>query len=212
MKIKDLNIRLMVNHQIKLSGMANVDNNSHVMRCTAVMNKLRNRKANRVSLTDAYKVVDKMFDDPEQNGVHKYSLLLLFDNIRKYRSYPCLGVEVTCPNCGGKGHLAERSKVDSRAPAGVKIYVCDNYDNGCQSYVSTHAGDHLPMGTMATKETRTLRVKVHSAIDKLWQSGRVNRRELYNRLGSYIGMKDFHIAKLNAYQCQQVLSHSNYFG
>lgn len=213
MKIKELDIGLLVNRQIRRSALHNVDNAAHVKRCERVMNKLRNRKANRVSLTDAYHVIDKLFEDHEfeEIGSHKYSLSLLFDQLRGFESKPCLGIAVTCPYCGGKGHLAPRSKVSRKAKPEQMVYVCDNFDEGCETYVSAHRGDNLPMGTMATKETRSLRVDVHCLIDKLWKSGLEGRRQVYNRLGKFLNVNNFHVANLDSEQCKMVLNHSEFF-
>src|SRR5262245_33405455 len=46
-----------------------------------------------------------------------------------------------------------------------KIWYC----NGCRASVGCHKGTNVPLGRMANKKTRTLRIRAHEAFDVIWQ-------------------------------------------
>lgn len=66
-------------------------------------------------------------------------------------------------------------------------WVCDT----CRNYVGVHktSKDFKPLGCIATPELRAVRKQLHLLIDSFWQSGKVNRRYVYELLSEYFGKK-----------------------
>ena len=84
-----------------------------------------------------------------------------------------------------------------------KSYMC-YYCKPCDAYVGTHNNTKRPLGTMANKETRMWRMKVHSYIDPLWRSGKYHRNQLYSVISKQLGHK-YHTGQSDIETCKQVL-------
>lgn len=204
MKIKDLNIPSMINRQLVTSGLKGTNAYDHHSRVEFVLRKFRNRKIDRVKLNELFNYIDSAFSSPEERGMHKYSITLFDDYRRKLKSKPCQGITVSCPNCKGKGHLRPRVLVDKKSTNGELIYLCDNHTNGCVSYVGVHRGDNMPLGQMAGREVRNMRVQAHKLIDKFCTGPSDTRKNLYRLLGEKLGINNFHIARLNEKGCHDL--------
>lgn len=108
------------------------------------------------------------------------------DKVNNKREEPRT-LEVKCLNCGGF--------VTAELKYGDEIYPGrdDLHDKMfwqckfCGGYVGTHPHTINPLGSIPTVEVRTMRKRVHSLIDPLWQSGRISRNEIYNRLSKAVG-------------------------
>ncbi len=76
----------------------------------------------------------------------------------------------------------------------------------CDAYVSAHRVNHLPMGTLADKALRRKRQETHIALDRLWKSGLMTRKEAYRWLQTQLGLPEAeaHIARFSEFRCQQV--------
>jgi hypothetical protein len=83
------------------------------------------------------------------------------------------------------------------------IWIC----RPCSAYVGVHKGTENALGTLADAETRKWRRKAHEAFDPLWQSGRMTRREAYQRLRvlSDMSAHDAHISRMTAAQCMGLI-------
>lgn len=82
------------------------------------------------------------------------------------------------------------------------IYYCED----CKAIVGCHAGTHKPLGKMADRETRKLRIKAHSAFDKLWKSQLMSRSKAYDWLSLQLGInaEDCHISNMSKDQLKDV--------
>lgn len=57
-------------------------------------------------------------------------------------------------------------------------YLCDD----CDAFVHCHPDTIDPMGRMANKKTRVLRIHAHQSFDVLWKQGLLSRTEAYQWL------------------------------
>ena len=121
---------------------------------------------------------------------------------------------ITCPYCHSRAYLRPASVVYGQAPPdpAAKLYVCARFPF-CDAYVAAHQKTRLPMGTLANKELRAKRKEAHQALDKLWQSGLMTRKEAYRLIQVYLGLseEDAHIAKFSLLRCEQVIDYCNSF-
>lgn len=82
------------------------------------------------------------------------------------------------------------------------IWFCGD----CRASVGCHKGTRTPLGRMANKRTRQLRVKAHEHFDQLWRSGYLSRDKAYDWLAGQLKIdpQDCHISWLNDEQLIQV--------
>ena len=87
------------------------------------------------------------------------------------------------------------------------IYRCE----GCKAYVGCHEGTKIPLGVLADRSTRNLRVKAHEELDKLWRSGLMSRAKAYNWLAGELGIdtSQCHISWLTKDQLKDVATLSS---
>jgi hypothetical protein len=75
--------------------------------------------------------------------------------------------------------------------------------------VGTHKNSptHAPLGRLANAELRRAKMAAHAAFDPWWKSGRMTRREAYQKLASLMSMdpKDAHIGMFDVEQCKTVV-------
>ena len=76
----------------------------------------------------------------------------------------------------------------------IPMWICDQ----CGNYVGCHhktKNRTNPLGCIPTREIMELRKKIHRAIDPIWKSGTLTRREVYQRISNHIGRK-YHTANI----------------
>ena len=127
---------------------------------------------------------------------------------------PVKQANITCPYCHSKAFLRPATVVygpNAPDPA-ARLYVCARYPF-CDSYVAAHQKSFLPMGTLANRELRKKRKEAHRALDKLWRSGLMSRKEAYRLLQLYLGLpeEEAHIAKFSMERCAQVIEYCGKF-
>lgn len=71
-----------------------------------------------------------------------------------------------CPYCGGSVSLKSSWEI-YRSDYGY-VYVCDRYPD-CNSYVGTHKKTLKPLGRLANKELRLLKIEAHEYFDAIWK-------------------------------------------
>lgn len=84
-----------------------------------------------------------------------------------------------------------------------RAFICDRFPQ-CQGFVGTHPNGQ-PLGTVPDPETRELRKLVHAAIDPIWQTGKLHRGQVYNRISRALGIKSYHTGETTADECRKVL-------
>lgn len=79
----------------------------------------------------------------------------------------------------------------------------------CDAYVGTHRNSKraAPFGTLANKELRTMRRRVHSLLDPLWRSGEMARPEAYAWLATRLGLdvKRTHVGMFREPECMAAI-------
>lgn len=110
--------------------------------------------------------------------------------------------------CGYCGALAVlRSGSDIGRAGDAPVYVCSNYPS-CDAYVRCHAGTEQPLGTLARKRLRRLRILCHEAFDPIWQKHpqQVSRDEAYEAAAVVMRVDgDFHIGQMDESACERFL-------
>lgn len=118
---------------------------------------------------------------------------------------------VTCPYCGSLAKLVTGEVIYPHRPDlfAKKFWQCEP----CDAYCGCHAPNPKygfdgtqPLGTLANKELRRIRLKTHAAFDPMWKDGTfASRRKAYTWLAGKLEMpvEDCHIGSMNALQCQR---------
>lgn len=110
---------------------------------------------------------------------------------------------VICPYCQQPAELVDSAVVYGRSFG--PIWLC----KPCDAYVGVHknAKNFAPLGRLANKELREWKKRAHLALDPLWRSGRMKRKEAYAFIQEQMGLekRDTHIGKFDVAQCQQMI-------
>lgn len=105
-----------------------------------------------------------------------------------------------CPYCKTEAVWCENKVVYGRNYGkSYMIWLCPK----CGAYTGCHQNTKQPLGTMANKELRELRVKCHELFDKIWKSGETTRKNAYKLLEEKTGIK--HIAWANEKECELII-------
>lgn len=81
----------------------------------------------------------------------------------------------------------------------LPFWKCDT----CKNFVGCHHKHHdpkyrtQPLGYIASKELKALKIKIHNIIDPLWKSGQIERKHLYSRISKVIGYT-YHTGELKS--------------
>lgn len=112
-----------------------------------------------------------------------------------------MSTEILCPYCGKEPEWVPNEEVyGKRYGASYMCYLC----RPCGAYVGCHQNTRRPLGTMANKELREWRMKVHHYIDPIWKGGLMKRKHVYRFLCRYFG-RQFHVGESTIEDCKQVL-------
>lgn len=71
------------------------------------------------------------------------------------------------------------------ADIGRPTYTCPN----CNAFVTAH-NDLMPMGTLAHKKIRKLRVQLHTCLDSIWSDNKITRKSAYSLIASKLDEDD----------------------
>lgn len=102
----------------------------------------------------------------------------------KFEDY---AIPTTCPYCGNSVILTTNDVIYGRkykTNGNCKCYACPT----CYASVGTHADGKTPLGRMANKELKRIKIKAHDLFDPIWKSGRKKRHEAYNELAAKLGI------------------------
>lgn len=110
-----------------------------------------------------------------------------------------------CPYCTGPVEFLS-SKQFYGKDYGTNVYVC----YPCDAYVGTHGKGKTPLGTLANKPLRQLRMTAHSIFDPIWKGkfrkmGRAGAYRLMQRLMN-LPPEKAHIAMFDEDQCRLLIS------
>lgn len=123
--------------------------------------------------------------------------------------------DVICPYCGRRAVLrpAEYVYGSHTIVHGSRLYVCSNYPDRCDAYVSVHEGSNTPKGILADGNLRNKRIQAHRAFDRLWKSRLMTRREAYDWLAFKLEIEpeEAHIGNFSDYYCEQTIAECEQF-
>lgn len=106
-----------------------------------------------------------------------------------------------CQYCGRKAKKRDSSCIYGKGYG--DIYIC--FD--CDAYVGVHKTTGKPLGTLANKELRKIRMATHRAFDPIWKRGSMKRRAAYIWLAEKLGIRlsICHIGLFDQALCKKVL-------
>jgi hypothetical protein len=111
---------------------------------------------------------------------------------------------MVCPYCNKKAEWVENKEVYGRnVGKSYMIYLCKD----CDAYVGCHKNTRRELGSMANKELRELRTRVHDIIDPLWiyrRDKKAWRTKVYEKLNKWWG-GEFHVGWLRENDCKYVI-------
>lgn len=116
------------------------------------------------------------------------------------------GDNIRCPYCGSHTIYRSADGIYQDNSRGTMLYVCARYP-ACDSYVRTHAGTKIPVGSMANRELRALRNTAHHYFDQLYKTGLMSKQDSYQWLADVIAapLSQAHIGYLSEYYCKVVI-------
>lgn len=114
-----------------------------------------------------------------------------------------------CPYCGGTLILRSADGIYYDNRNNTMLYVCSHYPQ-CDTYVRTHPGTTIPVGTPANRKLRTLRSNAHRSFDQLYHSGLMSKQDAYIWLAELlqVPLSQAHIGYLGEYYCAMVMEES----
>lgn len=123
----------------------------------------------------------------------------------------CLPIPKQCDSCGSVAiEFCENGRVyGENLGDWPYLWFCP----ACNASVGCHSGTKFPLGFMADKETRALRLRCHEAFDPIWKSKYYSRSMAYKWLASKLQIRSAccHIAWLNKEQLEIAIKVSSEF-
>lgn len=124
-----------------------------------------------------------------------------------------------CPYCGDLAKPATGKEIypSSKRLWDKKFFLCRPCDAyvGCHGGKSKKAGRLKPLGTLANRNLRTLRVRAHRIFDRMWMTEGLDRSAAYTWLAMRLGIKkkECHIGHFNEEMCLKVIqTMKEYYG
>jgi hypothetical protein len=109
--------------------------------------------------------------------------------------------QVICPKCNKEAPwVPNEVAYGNRFGKNYMCYFCKE----CDTYVGCHNNTKEPLGTMADKELRNLRMQTHKVFDLLWKNGKMNRNQAYQLLEEKFG-REIHIGSSDVETCKKII-------
>lgn len=117
-----------------------------------------------------------------------------------------LPIPTVCPYCGGKVECVNNSSIYRGREYGEWpwVYMCENKD----AYVGLHPFTNIPLGTLADKKLRKLRINAKYAFFKnMLRSGVKTRKEAYPILAKALNIPEgeAHFGWFGVDECKKVI-------
>jgi hypothetical protein len=107
-----------------------------------------------------------------------------------------------CPYCVKEAKWTTNDEIyGKRYGHSYMVYLCKD----CDAYVGCHQNTKNPLGTMANRELRKLRIDAHNAFDPMWRKTKMTRGQAYRWLASFIGKKEIHIGQSDEKTCLKII-------
>lgn len=114
-------------------------------------------------------------------------------------------IPCTCHYCRGLVEIRHHQEIYNGRQFGEWpwVYAC----NDCDAYVGMHPFTNLPLGTLASAETRAARNKAKAAFTQYWESHRMTRNQGYIWLAKQLGIEKSkcHIGWSDTAQCERII-------
>lgn len=92
-------------------------------------------------------------------------------------------IPVKCDYCHAPVIFTSNSDIYGKEFGSGKCYKCTQ----CDSYVGVHDGTQIPLGPLANKELRDLKIKCHVLFDPVWQNSKIiNKEQAYGKLANLL--------------------------
>lgn len=112
--------------------------------------------------------------------------------------------QVNCDYCEKPARLMDSAPLYGGISYGM-VWAC--FD--CNAWVGCHKNskDHAPLGRLANKELRRAKMEAHRALDPLWKSGGMRRKDAYQLVAEQMSIpaREMHIGMLDVNQCRRVV-------
>lgn len=117
-----------------------------------------------------------------------------------------------CPYCGSHTVIRSAEGIYAANYENTMLCVCSKYPE-CDAYVRCHTGTRIPMGELADRKLRELRMETHRRFDRLFKSGMMTKKEAYTWLSGEIllPMEKTHIGELREYYCNEIIRVSDHY-
>lgn len=107
-----------------------------------------------------------------------------------------------CPYCQKKARWCDNAeRYGRRYGTSYMCYWCKD----CDAYVGCRNNTKQPLGTMADKELRELRMTAHGLFDPMWKGGGMSRTEAYNFLKNNFG-REIHMGESDVKTCREIIN------
>ncbi|MBY9079539.1 hypothetical protein KIH86_03840 [Paenibacillus sp. HN-1] len=94
-------------------------------------------------------------------------------------------IPTTCPYCNSPVILTSNAVIYGREYGNGRCYKC----TACDAYVGVHNQTTIPLGRLANREMRELKMKCHSLFDPVWKLNKSIKREFaYRCLANALGI------------------------
>lgn len=108
---------------------------------------------------------------------------------------------MNCPFCNKEAVWCENKAIYGKNYG--KSYMC-YWCKTCDAYVGCHNNTKKPLGTMANRELREWRKKVHAVIDPYWKLGNMKRGQVYAELKKIFGHA-VHVGESDIEMCKKLV-------
>ena len=106
-----------------------------------------------------------------------------------------------CPYCQKEALWVSNEEVyGNRYGKSYMCYFCKD----CDAYVGCHQNTTQPLGIMANRELRQLRMQCHALFDPFWKEGGMTRKNAYRFLVNKTGVR--HISQTTKEECERVIN------
>lgn len=96
-------------------------------------------------------------------------------------------IPTVCDYCGSPVVFGSNAEIYGKEYGNGMCFRC--VDKNCDSYVGVHDGTRIPLGRLANKELRELKMQCHALFDPAWRGNkRINREQAYGRLANVLGI------------------------
>lgn len=111
---------------------------------------------------------------------------------------------VHCDYCHEQSELVYGNSVypNRRDLHKKRFYLC----RPCRAWVGCHPNTLKPLGRLADKELRMMKMRAHESFDKLWKEGYMSRKDAYKWLSEEMGLpaEQTHIGMFDIQKCRIV--------